>query len=305
MCDAQRKRKRFGRDRFALRRAPVVACLVVLLFTVGIALLPDAKFGKLLCNTSSVSARHLGGAIFRTAGGVLLALLALDLGFSVFGRSARGLLLSLPFLIVALNNAPWIGLAKGNVTVHASAAQYALFAFYCLAVGFMEETAFRGIVLPLLLRAFPQNRKGVLGAVLLSSALFGTVHAVNFLSGDPLAVLAQIGYSFLIGAMCAVVLLLCRNVAACALLHALFDFCGLLAEDLGSGQIWDAPAIALTAAVGVLAAAYGVFLFWRRTRGDGARTLCKELGADKAADASEEGENGEDGNAEKKAQNDE
>lgn len=260
--------KLFGRDRFALRKSQVFGIVVVLLFTAGVVLLPGEKLGKLLMGHGGTNARNLGNTIFRLVGFALLTLLALDLGFSIYGFRNRlyGFLWALPFLIVAINNAPIIGLCNGSVDVQASPLGYFLFACYCVAVGLFEETVFRGIILPLILSKFSPTRKGVFWSVIVSSALFGAIHLVNLLSSDPLSVLAQVGYSFLVGAMCAMVMLLCRNVFACAFLHAVYNFCGTVAAEFGDGQIWNAASIALTAVVAVLAVGYGVFVLLKKVR---------------------------------------
>lgn len=262
-----------AKDRFALKDSPVFGVCVILLFALGIVLLPGEKLGKLLLGHGGVDARNLGNALFRLAGFVVLLLLALDLGVRLFSRWEKTAWLTLPFLAVVINNAPIVGSINGSVTVHAGAGSWAIFALCCLAVGLFEELTFRGLILPLLLRKTGDTKKGTLWAVLLSSALFGAVHLVNLLSSAPLAVLMQVGYSFLIGAMCAVILLLGHNISVCAFMHAGFNFCGLLADELGSGQVWNAASIALTAAVGVLAAAYGAWVFWRYVRPESVRAL--------------------------------
>ena len=78
------------------------------------------------------------------------------------------------------------------------------------------------------------------------------------------AVLLQVGYSFLIGSMLAVCAFRGAGVWACALVHAAFNFCGSLIYDGrgfgGFSQVWCWQEIVLTAAVGVCAAAYFVWL---------------------------------------------
>lgn len=255
---------RIGKDSFALKNTKVFGIAVVLLFTLGIVLLPGEKFGRLLLGKDalSVDAECLGNAIFRAVGFAVMVLLALDMGLDIFGfRSGkRGWLLSLPFIVVAVNNAPIVGWATGEVTLHATAASYALFTVNCLFVGLFEEIVFRGVILPLVLRQCKNTRVGVFLALLISSALFGAVHLVNIFSNPVGAVILQIGYSFLIGLMCGMVMLLTRNVFACAFLHALYNFGGLIADSLGSGQVWNATNITLTAVIGVLAVGYGVYL---------------------------------------------
>ena len=264
------KPKKAGRDRFNLLNSPVFGVTVVILFALGIVLLPGEKLGALMLGKKGTDAMSLGNAIFRALGFVVLVLLALDLGFGIFGFKGRGkgFLLSLPFVAVAVNNAPLAGLASGAVSVNASAISYFLFALYCVFVGLFEEIVFRGIVFPLILRKMGSTRKGIFWSVIISSALFGAIHVVNFFSSSPGAVVLQIGYSFLIGAMCAMVMLLCRNVFACAALHAGFNFAGLIADELGTGQVWNAVNITLTAVVGVLALLYGVFVMVKIVRPD-------------------------------------
>lgn len=264
---SEEKKKFFGADRFALRKSQVFGVAVVMLFCLGIVLMPGEKLGRLLMGEGGTTARHLGNALFRAVGLAAIVLLACDLGFKIFGFGgrAKGFLLSLPFLAVAINNLPIVGLARGEVSVSGSGASVSVFIFYCLSVGFFEETVFRGIILPLILDKAPRTRKWVFLSLVISSALFGAVHLVNLLSSAPLPVIAQVGYSFLIGLMCGMVLLLTRNIIACSFLHALFDFCGLLADELGTGVLWDGASIALTAVVGVAALGYGIWLMLRRT----------------------------------------
>lgn len=270
------QKKRVGRDTFSLRSSPVFATAVVLLFCLGVVLLPGEKLGKLFMGHGGTDARNLGNALFRFVGCAVAVWLLLDLGWKTFGFSARGLLLALPFLVVVIDNAPLVGVANGSVAIHASARSWALFAFNCLTVGAFEETVFRGILLPLFIRNFSPTRRGVFWAVVLSSALFGAVHLVNLLSGNVGAVVMQIGYSFLIGAMCAIALLLTHNLGVSVVLHAAFNFCGLVADELGTGQTWNALSITLTAVIGTLAAAYGVFLIVRVLRPEESRMLCGE-----------------------------
>lgn len=251
-----------GKDRFGLKREPVYGIIVVVLFALGVVLLPGEDIGKLMLSSSGTDARNLGNAIFRTVGFILLVLLALDMGLDIFSFKGRnkGFLLSLPFLIVAVNNAPIAAAALGEVSISASAGSFVIFAFYCVSVGLFEETVFRGIVFPLVLAKAKKTRAGTFWSVVISSAIFGGIHLVNLISSAPLPVLAQVGYSFLIGAMCAAIMLLTRNIFACAFIHALYDFCGLMADHLGSGMVWSAPSIILTAAVGAAAAVYWAIL---------------------------------------------
>lgn len=55
-----------------------------------------------------------------------------------------------------------------------------------------EEILFRGVVLYALVSVWGETRKGVLKAVVVSALLFGAIHAMNALGGDPNEVLGQI-----------------------------------------------------------------------------------------------------------------
>lgn len=279
--ETPKAKRRVRRDIFGFLRSPVFGICVTVVFALGVVMLPGADLGMLLLGKAAVGtqaykdAYSLGNAIFRTVACVLIVLLLVNLDCKIFSfkRGLRGYLFSLPFLAVVINNLPIAGLATKAVTVTAGAGSTALFVFNCLAVGTFEELVFRGVILTLLVRALPNNRKGAFGAVMISSAVFGLMHAVNFLSGDPASVLMQIGYSFLIGAMCALALLLTRNIFVCALLHAGFNFCGFMAESLGNGMHWDAVSIALTAVVGAVVAGYGIFVMLRVVNVDELRLL--------------------------------
>jgi membrane protease YdiL (CAAX protease family) len=112
-----------------------------------------------------------------------------------------------------------------------------------------------------ILKKKPQSKLWAFISIALSSVVFGLVHLLNLLESSPAAVLMQIGYSALIGAMCAVVLMKTANIWLCVLLHALFDFCGAIVPTLGQGRIWDPFTVILTVVVAVLVTVYFVFAF--------------------------------------------
>lgn len=104
----------------------------------------------------------------------------------------------------------------------------------CAMTSILEEFVFRGVVLGALLKGWGQKQCGKLGAVVVSSILFGLVHLIN-LAGDPAAlfeVLGQVGYSTLIGILLAAAVLrtggLVFSVAVHALFNLVFDYAELL-----------------------------------------------------------------------------
>ena len=64
--------------------------------------------------------------------------------------------------------------------------------------------------------------------------------------------------------MCSFVLIKTGSVWHCALMHAVYNFCGGVVANYGEGSIWTAPEIVLTAVVAVAVALY-VFFALRKT----------------------------------------
>ena len=168
----------------------------------------------------------------------------------------------IPGFIIAINNFPFVSYLMGDCKIDADLSSILFWALICVGVGFFEEMAFRGCVFMLVLKSRTQSRAKIFLAVFLSSVVFGLVHFLNvFFGSSPLAVLRQIGYSALIGALCSMVLLLTRNIWLCVLLHASYNFCGGLIEGYGSGVQWTSAEIIFTAIIAVVVALYFVILF--------------------------------------------
>ena len=155
--------------------------------------------------------------------------------------------------------------ARNKYTYYASKAKKE--GFVQIAALF-EETAFRGIVFPFVLGKTGTGRKGRFRAVVISAALFGALHLVNIIGnwGAAGAVLLQVGYSFLIGCMLAVVYLHTGSLAGCILLHAVYNFGGMLVPTLGQGafaDIWNLPTVLITAVLAVFAIVFYLRLLLR------------------------------------------
>ena len=206
----------------------------------------------------------------RFFGIILCLVLVLYCGFKRILKPIRvpflkGLLLVLPCWIVALNNFPIIPVALGQAKVTAEGADILWYALLCAFVGLFEELAYRGCVFMLILRNSRKTNKDIFRAIIISSALFGAVHLFNLIAGaNPVGVILQIGYSFLIGAMCSFVLIKTGSVLHCALMHAVYNFCGGVIANYGEGSIWTVPEVVLTAVVAVIVTLY-VFLSLRKT----------------------------------------
>ena len=183
--------------------------------------------------------------------------------FSLRGKlNIKKYLLILPFWIVAINNFPFIGVINEEVTLVRGGVLVFLYAIQCFLTGLFEETAFRGCVFMLVLQGRRKTRADVFWSIIISSAIFGVTHIVNLFVGAGIApVIRQLGYSFLIGAMCSVALILTKEIWSCVFLHAVFNFAGGVMPTLGKGSIWNLPTVILTAVIAVVVAVYGVAVF--------------------------------------------
>lgn len=170
-------------------------------------------------------------------------------------------LVFLPCMAVAVNNFPFITFFTGRAYIDAEPLKIILYAAVCLSVGFFEEMAFRGCIFTAVLGKFGKRRFGVFISIVIASAVFGLVHLVNIFAGASVgATVLQIGYSFLIGGMCSVILVKTSNIWYCVLLHAVYNFAGGVVPECGGGVIWDTPTVVWTAVVGIAVAVYAVWL---------------------------------------------
>ena len=203
--------------------------------------------------------------ITRFLGGVAFLAMLINLEYKVLNPIKKpflkSILFALPAFLIAINNFPFSAVFWGGAKVNESGGMVLLLFFECMMVGFFEEMAFRGVVFLGILRKNPQNRLWAFASIAISSAVFGLVHLVNLFTSSPVAVIMQIGYSALIGAMCAVVLMKSANIWLCVLIHGLYNFCGAVIPRLGEGEIWDTFTIVLTVIVSLLVAAYMIAIF--------------------------------------------
>ena len=176
----------------------------------------------------------------------------------------KSLLFVIPALLVAINNMPMISLITGRCRVNETPLWVALFALECIAVGAFEEIAFRGVLFPYFLKKC-KTRPHIFLCIAGTSCLFGLYHLFNLLEGAGFGnVIRQVGYSALIGAMCAICMLITGDIAVPVVLHAVYNFCGLLIDTVGEGEMWDTPTIVITIVLGVLTFAFYLVIFLKK-----------------------------------------
>lgn len=235
----------------------------------GMAALLFFELGKPVLSEDATLQKLYTMTATRGIGGIVFLAILVYLGYRVMNPLqkpfGKALLFCLPAALVVVNNMPILSMIRGDAYfVHSEPWYIMWFALECFAIGLFEETAFRGVALLLIAEKRRTTKKGLFASILLSSAVFGVIHLANILAGaSPGAVFLQIGYSFLIGAMCSVVLLKTGNLWFCVILHAVYDFSGNLMPTLGAGTWWDTPTVIFTALLAVFTTVFYVVAFIR------------------------------------------
>ena len=246
-----------------------IICYVII--AVSVVLLSWLEFGKPVLSEDEVLQPMISMAVTRLIGAAVFLAILIYNGYRVLNPlrvpAGKQLAVFLPALLVVLNNLPFIPYLKGQVTMIYTAPVYWFwFALESLAIGLFEEFAFRGVILLMFAEKRHDTRTDLFVCILLTSAVFGGVHLLNVLAGSGIVpVLQQIAYSFLIGAMCAVVLYKSANIWLCVLLHALFDFNGEVFHTLGVCPGWwdDLPTVILTFVLAAVVGAYMCVVLWK------------------------------------------
>jgi membrane protease YdiL (CAAX protease family) len=175
----------------------------------------------------------------------------------------KALWLGWPLVLFAL-----INIEEGIVIDSSRPLLIVLHLLTALSTGWVEEVLCRGVVVTTLLQKWGRSRKGIYLSVLISSALFGAVHLVNFLAGrQPLLNTAtQITFAIFFGVIFAACLLRNRTLWPMILLHAAVDWAATLGEiAVGGGLRLSIPPISLeSAALSILITLplflYGLFI---------------------------------------------
>ncbi|MDO9629402.1 MAG: type II CAAX endopeptidase family protein [Acholeplasmataceae bacterium] len=209
-------------------------------------------------------------SILRFLGGTAFVVMLISFGYSSilsFKNVKKSLLIMIPAFIISINNFPIIAYLSGRTTLTEPIYRVYLFLIECLSVGFFEEILFRGIILMFLVKKLEHVKNGLLISIVLSSLMFGFIHILNLYSGASVSsTFLQIGYSFLIGMMWAVMFLKTGNLWLVMLLHATFNFFGQVMFYLGrvDGR-YDIYTIGITALFAGIAAAYTYVIYRQMT----------------------------------------
>ncbi len=184
----------------------------------------------------------------------------------------------IPFLLVVVNNFPILPIFSGAVKViEGNVIQWITYLLSVFAGVCLEEITFRGLIFPVLYRNFEKLKQRDFWAVFASSSLFGVVHLFNLFAGASFgAVVVQIGYSLLIGGMCAIAFLKTGNFYNAVLLHFIFNIGGLLYDyNMISGNVWTIENVIITAVLAVIVILYALYLLFKKTSNAFEEKCCK------------------------------
>ena len=126
-----------------------------------------------------------------------------------------------PFILYLISELALI--AFSNVHTFRMAGVFALNMLQQIATGFYEEAA-RVLILCGLMKFFCDTKANRIKTVLISGALFGLSHGLNFLFGQSIMdTLVQVVSCFLWGAFMAAIFLYSRNLTLLMIMHAVWD----------------------------------------------------------------------------------
>lgn len=248
---------------------PLWHAAIVWLFAVGIASLPSKYLFLLFIKDQTVAlyASQISVRFLLSAAAFFLIRAYGFTGLIKKPVGLKGLLACMPAFIVAVNNFPIIGVLIGEVIFFGTPMYIALYILDCLFIGLFEESVFRGIIFPLIFIKFKDKKRAAFISAFISSAVFALTHIVNIFASAGLAeTVLQIGYSFLIGGLCALSVLKTGSIFPAAFIHFIYDVGGLLLSSeykIAEGFQWDTITVIITAVIGVAVATFEIIYAYK------------------------------------------
>lgn len=239
--------------------------ITILLFILGsicfiffdikpITILEDEIANKLLCGFISRFGLSLlfGWLLYQYSGR----------DFIIFNKDfLKSFVWTLPCFMVAFVNFPYSALISGEA-YFINAHFVGFYILYILGIAILEELIFRGSLILLMSDLLKGKKHRPFFVTLICASIFSLFHLTNLFGnlGNIAGVLLQCLYTFLIGAMLTVTILKTKNIWLCILIHAVFDFGGLLViESICGGNPQDLVFWILTIISGVLCAGHIIF----------------------------------------------
>ena len=234
----------------------VMLAIILALFAI-VALLEFIPFSY---SENDLHNRFISKILQQTCGSIAGILILIRLKIRLFGKP-QNFLYFLPCLIIAVDNFQFSSFFRGEMQlIHTKAIDFILFFSYCMLIGLFEEIVFRGIIFSIIAGIFTKDKQGFLKTYVVSSVVFGIAHLFNGLS---LGTILQVGYTILTGGLFAFCLIKTKNIFCCALVHGVYNFCGLLfdkVQGLGSGVVFDLGTVITMLVISLI---LGVFILYK------------------------------------------
>jgi membrane protease YdiL (CAAX protease family) len=186
------------------------------------------------CQINELSAQFISGIFIRSlliiASLIIITKLNLNKFLGIYPylkiRNLQAVVIPLGFITIGI-------ISNFGVYLNTNLVVLILFSGSVLAIGFVEELIFRGILLPLFIKSFINNKNSLLLSVILSSLLFSCIHLINLISqpDNLVGILSQVFFALSIGVFFGGLMLRTENILVPAILHALINFA------FGSGKL--------------------------------------------------------------------
>ena len=239
--------------------------IILLFFISFISIIIISNF-DFFTMSNEIANEMISNSLLRLIGGIVFVILMYMIGYKKLISFKRpilnSLLIIIPGIIISINNFPIIAYLDGRADILEPSYTIYIFMIECISTGFFEEIIFRGILLFLLLQKLPSTKKGMYLAIFISSAIFSLSHLINLFGGVNLNdTVLQVGYSFLMGLMWAVIYLKTRNIWMSVILHSTYNFFGLVLFRLGYvNNRYDNVTIITTVLLAILVAIYTLYI---------------------------------------------
>lgn len=220
-------------------------------------------FIKITYSRNPLHNRLIARIIQQSCGALAGTLILRRLNIRLFKKPQNCLYL-IPCIIIAVDNFQFSAFFSGKMQLlYNKPIDFLLFFGYCMFIGLFEEIVFRGIIFSIIAGLFIKDRKGFLQTYVVSSLVFGLAHLFN---GFSAGTLLQVGYTILTGGLFAFCLIKTKNILCCALVHGLYNFCGLLfdaQQGLGNGVVFDVGTVITMATVSVAIGIFVLYHVWK------------------------------------------
>lgn len=134
------------------------------------------------------------------------------------------LIFSLFYLFIGLSN---IILVQKNFDIF----NFVTLILLCTGIGFFEELLCRGWLLNQYLKRFGNTKDGVIKSIVISSIIFGLLHMVNIIGGQPvLLTIMQVIQTTALGFFWGTLYFRTKNIYSCIFIHGFYDFCLMISN---------------------------------------------------------------------------